>query len=148
MLDEPLHGNINVHLVLGRDRVAAHLPVLNGLEVTRSETQSATALAILEDQNGLQGLDDILDGGGALHVVLVSEDKNGNAGKLGLVQKVLKLSSGSLELFVISAVHHEARKITERRGEGTWNDFEIQGMETGTPTRSSSLRGSTSPTCS
>lgn len=37
VLDEPLHGDINVDLVLCRDGVAAHLPVLNGLEVTNKE---------------------------------------------------------------------------------------------------------------
>lgn len=33
MLDEPLQGDVNVHLVLGGDGVAANLPVLNGFEV-------------------------------------------------------------------------------------------------------------------
>ena len=61
----------------------------------------------------LQRLDHILHCGRPLNVVLVSQNEDGDSSELGLVKEVFQLSAGSLELLVISRIHHKPLMLTE-----------------------------------
>merc|ERR1711934_208618 len=86
VLGEPLDGNINIVLILARDRVAAHLPVLEVLEV--------------------EPVDELRGRQRPRKVVLVSQDKERDPAHGGLAEKVVKLGLCNLYILVVGRVHH------------------------------------------
>ena len=84
VLDEPIEGDFDVHVVLGRDRVAADLTALNLLKA--------------------KDVDDLLSGSRSGEVILVSEDEEGDPSEGGLCEELLELLLGALELLLVGRV--------------------------------------------
>jgi len=59
-------------------------------------------------------LNDLLDGEGAGEVVLVSEDEDGDRCELGLLQQILELCLGGIELVLVYRVNDKTAYVHEQ----------------------------------
>lgn len=97
LLGQPLQSNVDVDLVLGRDRVARHFTVGNLLQV--------------------HDLDDLVHSQCSGQVILVAQDQDGDIGQLWLVQQVPELCPCCIYLILVCCVNHKSVKFGEIEGE-------------------------------
>lgn len=93
LLGQPLQSNVDVDLVLGRDRVARYFTVGNLLQV--------------------HDLDDLVHSQCAGQVVLVAQDQDGDVGQLWLVQQVPELCPCCIQLVMICCINHKSVNFRE-----------------------------------
>ena len=86
MWDKPLQGDVDIVFLLARDRVAADLPILDGVQVH-----------LLNQTILIQSIGKI---------ALVAQHQDRDANQLGLLQQVVQLVSRCLNLVQVRSVDH------------------------------------------
>ena len=90
----------------------------------------------IASQLHVQAVDDLLDGQGSGQVVLVAKDEDRDASQLRLVQQVLELGLGALQLVQVLGVHDKAVWKTANKSEvnmsGLGRESEVEMSEVDT----------------
>jgi len=91
VLDQPIQCHVDVHLVLGRNAVAAYLTALDALQI--------------------HGINQVLHFESVGQIVLVSKDQEWNSSQRRLAQELMQLRCRSTEAVRVRTVHHKYDRV-------------------------------------